>query len=174
MSFHLPTRIDPLALAKKQGHLAGSIDLSQCARIAGHLSGPDGEITIDLAFAKVDSRAVIEGVIQAKLALICQRCLEPLDWQGKIGVRLAMIEHDSEAEALPAGYEPFLLVDDDVTLVELVEDELLLALPEFPRHAKDCRQVMTTVPEAQAVRINPFAQLAELKINGVTHGRTKK
>ncbi|MDT8406894.1 MAG: YceD family protein [Methylococcales bacterium] len=175
MSFHLPARINPRVLANKQGHVAGQIDLAQCLRLAEHLHSLDGTVNIDLRFARLDGKPVIQGRVQAALELVCQRCLDALAWQDSIAVNLMLIEHSSQAETLTTEYEPLLLTEDTLTLVELVEDELLLAIPDCPRHETECQPKMIP-PQAvkEPARANPFAQLAELKTNGVTHGSSKK
>lgn len=68
---------------------------------------------------------------------------------------------------LPAGYEPLLAADDGISVAELVEDELLLALPQIPRHQdlRECEANGYAAPgeaSSQAERRRPFAALASL------------
>ena len=42
------------------------------------------------------------------------------------------IEDESEEAALPQGYEPLLIADGQVNLADVIEDELILALPVVP------------------------------------------
>ena len=42
------------------------------------------------------------------------------------------IEDESEEAALPPGYEPLLIADGQVNLADVIEDELILALPVVP------------------------------------------
>ena len=79
-----------------------------------------------------------------------------------------------KAAALPACYEP-LLVSDEAVLRDIVEEELLLALPSFPTHEAECKtneQVAALEPlnasydevtEVRAQRDNPFDVLEQLK-----------
>lgn len=73
--------------------------------------------------------------VQAPVWLTCQRCLQPMATTLALDRRLRFVQGQSQAEALDADS------DDDVlalsrwlNLRELVEDELLLALPLVPRH----------------------------------------
>lgn len=74
---------------------------------------------------------------------------------------------------LPTRYEP-LLVEEDANLRDIVEEELLLALPPFPLHENDCKtaeQLAALVrPEEvgsdmsdDAQKQNPFGVLEQLK-----------
>jgi uncharacterized protein len=67
--------------------------------------------------------------------------------------------------ALPPGYEA-LQVDDDGTLrpAELVEDELILAVPLVPAMpGSESIERDWPVPVDEEARANPFAALAALK-----------
>jgi uncharacterized protein len=62
-----------------------------------------------------------------------------------------------------------MLKDEKVFLNELVEDELLLALPDFPRHKNQCLKVLAmgvNYNDEQADTSNPFSVLAEFKNTG--------
>jgi len=70
---------------------------------------------------------------------------------------------------LPERYDPFLSGNDEVDLKTLVEDEIILALPDVPLHAGDeiCMQTDRNKgkdlgPEPEQ-KENPFALLAKLK-----------
>ena len=87
---------------------------------------------------------------------------------------MACVWTDDEAAALPAFYEP-LLVADEAVLRDIVEEEILLALPSFPTHETECKtseQVAALEPlkassdevaEASAQTDNPFGVLEQLK-----------
>ena len=51
---------------------------------------------------------------------------------------MACVWTDDEAASLPAFYEP-LLVADEAVLRDIVEEEILLALPSFPTHETECK-----------------------------------
>ncbi|HEY9107287.1 MAG TPA: YceD family protein, partial [Roseateles sp.] len=78
----------------------------------------------------------------------------------------------AQAEALDAELEDDVLeLQRQMDLRELVEDELLLALPLVPRH-EACPEPLphadeeTVGEEEEAERPNPFAALAALKRGG--------
>jgi uncharacterized protein len=104
-----------------------------------------------------------------RLALQCQRCLQPVDTPLQVDRRIRFVRGEEEAATLDAD------VDDDVLaltrsldLRELVEDELLLALPLVPRH-EQCPTPLPTPagePIEDDARPNPFAVLAGLRGKG--------
>lgn len=105
-----------------------------------------------------------------QVALTCQRCLKPVHEDIDIDRWIRFVDTEAEAAALDVDS------DDDVLALprhldarELIEDELLLALPLVPRH-EACPEPLAHVddlPEAQAdERPNPFAKLAALKRGG--------
>jgi uncharacterized protein len=103
----------------------------------------------------------------AALPLICQRTLERFELPVRIEQRLGMIRDEREESALPPGYEP-VLVSEDTRLhpAELIEDELILAVPVVPvrpgTEAVDANWE-SVVEEIQDERPNPFAALSALK-----------
>lgn len=100
----------------------------------------------------------------------CQRCLAPVAVPVSVDQWLRFVSDETQAAELDADS------DDDVLalprwldLQELVEDELLLALPLVPSH-DECPQPlpMSSAPlpdegGAAAEQANPFAALAALK-----------
>ena len=70
--------------------------------------------------------------VEAQARLPCQRCGELLDWSAQIAHTLLLVEQ--EDPELP---QPQWLVEEGrVPLQGLVESELSLALPDFPRHER--------------------------------------
>jgi uncharacterized protein len=75
-----------------------------------------------------------------------------------------------EAERLPLRYEPYLVEESPLLLRDVVEDELLLALPNVPMHdEKDCPASEWLVAQHQDTHSqqdedeNPFSILNKLK-----------
>ena len=69
----------------------------------------------------------LEGRVQATLDAECQRCLEPLVLEVESNLSVALTGPAGEEETMewPAG---------GVTLAELLEDEIFLAMPRVPVH----------------------------------------
>jgi len=118
------------------------------------------------------AQAWLHLTAQAQVALTCQRCLKPVVEYVEIDRWIRFVDTEAEAAALDADS------DDDVLALprhldarELIEDELLLALPLVPRHEacpEPLPQAAGDEPAAdeEAERPNPFAALAALKRGG--------
>ena len=79
--------------------------------------------------------------------------------------RLGLIRDEAGEAALPPEYEPLLMPDDGMLRpAELVEDELILALPVVPvsPEAEAVERDFTPTAEETA-QANPFAALAGWK-----------
>jgi len=83
--------------------------------------------------------------------------------------QLSPVSGPEEAERLPVEYEPLLLDERLLHPMDLIEDELILAIPPAPRHAAaDCGVDMADYRQEPALEApqreeNPFAALRALK-----------
>lgn len=102
--------------------------------------------------------------VEATLKLRCQRCLERLDYQVDANVLSAFVSGIDEERRLPQRYDPLLVSDIPIRPADLIEDELLLALPQIPMHERDlCAMHVEDVAAApeRPGGASPFAVLAE-------------
>lgn len=144
MSKALPARINPLRLAHHGESLAGSIVCAAMMRLAELLhegGGHVNEADFELRFGYDDAgQARVLGHIDARLQVLCQRCLEPMDILVGREVCLAVVREDTELASLDAAYDPLVVGDEPISLSGLLEDELILAMPDFSRHpGGECR-----------------------------------
>ncbi|MGB7550298.1 MAG: YceD family protein, partial [Chromatiaceae bacterium] len=87
------------------------------------------------AFARdLEGRGTLRGEIAARLVLTCQRCLGALTWDVNAPLELALISGLDEARLLPEELDPLLVSEASIRLLDLIEDELLLALPQIAMH----------------------------------------
>ncbi|MEJ2391442.1 MAG: YceD family protein [Gammaproteobacteria bacterium] len=166
----LPHQIDPFRLAEAGSHLSGKLPLRQFKRLAEVLSDNSGELAVALEF-DVDELGVpvVRGNIQATLMLTCQRCLEAFAFPVDIRIALAWVRTEQDADRLPLRYEAYLVEEIPLQLNDMIEDELLLALPQIPMHqasacpaSKLLKQQDDGADESEQ-QANPFAVLAKLK-----------
>jgi uncharacterized protein len=173
MLARLPEFIDPLHLADKRGELKGQIPVSGMDRLADVLFSDTGTVAVDLFFGREGRLAKIEGQIEAELELECQNCLQSVHWPVKSNIKLGIVTSIDQADRLPEDYEPLLIDEAKILLKSLVEDELLLVLPTFPKHEYDClahksgsKKVDSLLIEQQSSTENPFSILAKFKNTG--------
>jgi uncharacterized protein len=109
--------------------------------------------------------------VTAELPLICQATLEAYLEPVCRKSRLAVVETELDQELLPDGYEATCAVEGRLRFEDLVEDELLLALPQVPRKPGSSDVSFTTQAPAKdepekGEPHRPFAGLAELLRGG--------
>jgi uncharacterized protein len=162
--------LDPWRAAGNGSVFAGRLPLSSFPRLRGILLDEAGDVTFRIAFSRDEERrAVVRCKVDAVLRLRCQRCLEALAHQVATDTFLALVSGMDEERQLPERYDPLLVDDTPIRLGELIEDELLLALPLIPMHDPgDCGTKVLGAhrPQAPTGVAGPFAALAELKREG--------
>ena len=140
-------------------------------RLCGALADGSGEVRYRLDFGRDDlGTDYVDVHAQAPLTMICQRTLEPFVLPVTVDNRLGLIRRERDEAGLPPGCEP-LLVPDDCRWhpADVIEDELLLALPLVPVNPDSSLPEALAdrgepeQDEAQAQENNPFAILRELK-----------
>jgi uncharacterized protein len=117
-----------------EGHWGGGSGDRSGGRAAGDVAR--WPAAFRLAFAR-DERGlrVITGEASLTVVLPCQRCLEAVEIALECPMRLGLIEAEAQADALPEDLDPVVVAgEDQLRPLDLVEDELLLALPLVPRH----------------------------------------
>jgi len=164
----LPRQADFRKLVAAGARIRGSIALDELSRIRAELVEPGGEAKVALEF-RVDDEGhrVVEGRVDTELVLQCQRCLGPMHFPVAADVRIALVWSEDEIVALPQRVDGVVVGEGPSDLYELVEEELLLAIPFAPRHPEgECTadgagdsgmQVPAGVGES------PFAVLTRLK-----------
>ena len=169
----LPEYIDPVHLADKRGTLKGQIPITNLDRLADFLADDKGAVSIDLFFNREGRLPIVEGDITANLELICQNCLAVVIWPINSHIKLGMVKTIDQANRLPEEYEPLMVLEERILLKNIIEDELLLMLPPYPKHDNNCLIPQTShigtdilLTEEQSSPKNPFAILATLKKTG--------
>lgn len=149
----------------------GRLPLAAMARLCDLLADTEGEVRFSLEFDQdVLQTPFAELRVDAELPLICQRSLQRFMQPVALIQRFALIrgsdgrQEDVEASLLP-DYEVLQLADDGlVRPAEMVEDELILAIPLVPvQPGSESVERDWPVTEDEEVRANPFAALAALK-----------
>lgn len=166
----LPEYIDPLHLADKRGELKGQIPLSNLDRLADILFSDEGVVAVDLFFGREGRLAKIEGKIETVLQLECQNCLQAVEWPVSNEIKLGIVTSIDQANRLPEDYEPLLVEEGKIPLKNIVEDELLLVIPAFPKHQHNClapdvgnNKADSLLNDERSPKENPFSILANLK-----------
>lgn len=173
MSLEYPDFIDPQKAAEGHRSFSGTIALSRMERLKPFLASDDGLVSFSAEFDRDSLVGVrIQVGVEATLWLLCQRSLEPYQEVIERTSLLGVIDDISKESLLPEGYEGILAEHGKVSFLTMVEDELILALPQVPRNpdlpeleAESDNYILadeTSVQEAgQQPRQQPFAGLAD-------------
>ena len=138
MSHPLPNKIDPLRLADQGVRLEGILPIAQMKRLSELLVRDDGQVQISLEFLKDDmAQRLLTGSIEAELYFVCERCSEPVKITLKIQPMLCPLLSERQLPQCPKAYEPLITEGEALSLIELVEDELLLNMPMIPKHPEN-------------------------------------
>jgi uncharacterized protein len=123
------------ALAERKIALTGEIEPRKLTRLGEMLHSDRGIVQANLRFYRHSTPTMtVELTFDAVLELVCQRCLEPMELTVSEQLSLLLLGESESAKAPE---------DDAVVLergkfnpAELIEDELIVALPIIPRHEK--------------------------------------
>lgn len=196
----VPRKMDIGAFLESGEALAGEVPVADLPRLAEGLAQDVDLASLPQITWSAQGRLVPQRMsppqmwldleAQAELAWECQRCLRPVTDIVRISRSIRFAKDEAEAAALDAeSDEDVLALSRVFDLLELVEDELIMAQPIVPRH-EVCPTDVTALmhndaetpvpgsapaaaepsaegPETTASgRPNPFAVLAALKKDG--------
>ena len=156
----LPELADPYRLARQRARMRAAVPIAAMARVATVLHDDSGLAEVDLRFHASGSGVPrLDGSVRMLARLECQRCLEPLELELRPELKIAFTDGDeaSGRAELAAGYEP-LDCEGAIGLTTIVEDEILLALPDFPMHPPgEC--ACAAAMDAEEPESSPFSGL---------------
>ena len=119
-----------------------------------------------------DGRPTATLHVAASVPLVCQRCMGRVDVPVVAESRVVLVAVPAEADKLPAGMESFFAEGGRVALRDLVEEELMLALPLVPRHesSRDChtqRELQDAVLPASGQDIESSLDATQTPFSGL-------
>lgn len=147
----------------------GTLPVASLSRLGGMLASADGMLQFELDFGRDElGISFVDVRVTAALSLICQRTLEPFVLPITVDTRLGLIRQEQEEAGLPPDCEPLLVPEDGrLSLADVMEDELLLALPLVPVNPDSTLpdEIISQDPDpaGDGLAESPFAVLRELK-----------
>jgi len=167
----LPISVDSVRAANNRLELEASLDKSLLSRLRESTNSIHSDIDTYFSF-NVDQQKlrIFHGKASVAVELTCQRCNEPMTYQCEAEFTYCPVQNKEQENNLPDVYEPIYYDENgEVNLHQIVEDELLLTLPQIAMHAIDECQYNNYESsfgeiEEEQERPNPFEALAKLKL----------
>jgi uncharacterized protein len=170
--------IDAFAFCQNHEQREGSTKLAEFSRLVAECASAEAMINWSL-HGGADQLGLPKLVlnVEAQVQLMCQRCLSPMAFDIDSRSELILAKNDEHADEIEA-----MLDDDEIDVVvgsktfnvmDLIEDEILLAIPQSPKHAV-CPDVLlvssevssavskTAVEANSSGKVSPFAVLKKL------------
>ncbi len=145
--------------------LSGSFRLSKLPRLGSLVVSTEADLTVTFEFTTDEYRhPSIKGHIDTELLVECQRCLEPMVYPIDLDFHLLIDATEEDVESFQI--DTVLTDEGYLDVFEVIEDELILALPLISVHEEpDCNKHWQSASNEEVVveKNNPFAVLQTLK-----------
>lgn len=169
---HAPVdRVNAVELAGRAAALERQLDLAQLPRLAAAGAYDGTRVHARLEFGTFENRTTVMVRVDGEVVLACQRCLKPCACTLDEVATLVVVANDTDE--VPGGFEPLLGDAERLSVLELIEEQVLLGLPLVPMHATaaECGAAAAALaapgdePAAEETQ-RPFANLRELLDKG--------
>ncbi len=166
----IPHRIDPILYADQRKTIEGEIPLSSMHRLLNVVLGVDETIAMKMEFSEgPHGFPLVTGEFSTTVKLPCERCLDIVDIPLIGQINTLLLPNGAVFPEISEAIECYEYEASYLKLSELLEEELLLAMPLVPKHVDIslCNQDMiaslatNSIPEnvAESQQENPFAIL---------------
>lgn len=167
----LPQTLDIRKAAVREATVSGVLEPGKLPRIRELLASDKGSIQARFTFGKdEEGRHLVHVHLEGQVEVTCQRCLEAMPETVSSDNSLALVWSDEQARHLPRHLDPLIATEEACNLWDLVEEELMLSLPQFSYHdTEDCNELLAGYREPPPdegeaeEKPNPFDVLAQLK-----------
>ncbi len=167
-------QVDPYKLADQQATIFRKLPLVSFPRIVEVLGESDGLVDVEMQFSRDEQRrCIVQGHLQTQAEVVCERCLNPVKQPVVSDFTLCVVVSDEAARDIPKEYDPLIVEGQALDIGDMVEEEILLALPMFSYHDDpQCGVGMTPAApeprdeglENKVQKPNPFEVLSTLKL----------
>ena len=162
----LPETVNFMRQVELNRTIEGVYPLSKFTRLSDAVLSNDGFISVKLEFGKCVGFACLRAKVSASLLVECQRCLKPMETEVSGSFKFALVHSEEDFELLPDEFEPYLVEGEEQSIIDLIEDEVLLSLPMVTTHEKPCSEFMSRqdkILKAEKEASHPFASLKALR-----------
>ncbi|CAH9018453.1 YceD family protein [Candidatus Nitrosacidococcus sp. I8] len=168
MLAYLPNEVLPWQLVKSGTTLEGEILFANMPRVIEEVLNKTGSVWANLKFG-YDNKGIpiIQGNIKANIYFTCQRCLQPMNTGISSKIALCLVYKDTDIDQYNKLPYEFIVLStlDNLSLWDLIEDELLLSFPIAPKHVQESNCLSGESPSISNLnnKQNSFSVLNKLK-----------
>ena len=147
------------------GTWRGTLPLEAFERFATTVVG-GGHVEVAVRFEPDDlGRARVTGTLGVRAEVVCSHCGCDVEVPVECALDFRVVASETQAQALMPDLETVVAPEDRVAVVALVEDDLLLNLPEAGCDDRDeCKHWAEQQPDAATAEpASPFAVLRDWK-----------
>jgi len=160
----LPSTLDIATLASGKHRYEGRVGVETLSRLkvlAASTEPVEVRLVVTVSEQIETRRVGIAGEVRADLVMQCERCLGEVSVPVRGEFDLVAVDSEEAAERLPDEDSPVIAERQMLRVCNLVEDELILALPIVAMHEpQDCPGMNW---QTDYEKPHPMAALAQLK-----------
>lgn len=173
----LPTKLNISSEANRKSDFKGIYEPKQLTRLQDIVASIEGNTKVSFScFYDAIKTPLLTGTASVTVTLTCMRCFKPFLYEINIKFKLTPVKDDTQSYTIIDDYIP-IVVDEfsEINLLEVIEDELILAIPINPMMDYDTCDYKTNVltfgdnldetKPKDSTANSPFAVLSSLKNN---------
>lgn len=160
-------RLPYLDLARQGARVVRRVPADAFSRL-GEIAPGRGELCLEMVFSlDQERRPWVSGTVSVPVDATCQRCLEHFERVLEAEFSLCIVSDEQLASDLAEDVDVLVAETGAVTVADVVEDELILAVPDRLCTAEPCPYAPPLDYPADGAeppaRDNPFSVLSDLK-----------
>ena len=131
----IPACVNPRALSSQNMCMEGIVPRNALSRLNDAVCGllRDASATLNFKVSQ-ESFCELNGIVEAKVEVICQRCLEKCQINLSSAFAFVIVDSEQEEQKLRNNRDAWVVAGGSGDLHSLLEDELLMALPPVSYH----------------------------------------
>ena len=152
-----------MKFAKKNLSVTDELSIIDLPRINGIAHNKSDKIKVNYSFyVENKTTPCLDGEISLNIYLTCQRCLEELPFSLDLSFSMAFVKNENQAEELSKHLEIYLFEEEELSIIDLISDEILLSIPMVPKHNLDCMSSLKENNNYEQGKEKPFAILKNI------------
>jgi uncharacterized protein len=172
MSNKLPNIIDPVYCSQHEKQYVVSIEQATFLRLVAQVIATDSDVEVSVKFYRNKKLRLpaFDMSLRTQLSLRCQRSLQEFEHLVSVDISGVFVESMALGKDVPEAIEIYEMVSEKISLLEIIEDELLLDIPLAPvdkitkmAYSNINNNSKTKLLEKEIRKETPFAVLKDLQ-----------